>query len=124
MTKAGRTLEDVGDSLSWRSLTSFITNEDDTSALARELDIERHLWSKTAMTNSILADIYDMLAQINSVLIAFGSHGKVKRIDPYPRPGAAAERADSKHFGKGALPKKELREWFEQKRRERYGGNG
>lgn len=124
MTKVGCTLDDVGDSLPWRSLASFVSQEDDGSALARDLDIEKHIWSKTAMTNSILADIFDMLAQINSILCAFGSGGKVKRIDPYPRPGTSAERSDQKHFGKGALPKDELRDWIKRKRRERHGRNG
>lgn len=60
-----------------------------------------------------------MLAQINANLVAIGSREKAKPVKPYPRPGMEERREDVKQFGKGALPRDELRKWFERKRKER-----
>lgn len=119
LTKTGHELKDVGGSLSWRALSSFIFHGDVDSALARDLDDEYTLWATNTKTNGILADIYDMLAQINANLVAIGSRTKAKPIKPYPRPGMSERRGDTQVIGKGALPKGEFRKWLEQKRKER-----
>ena len=76
----------------------------------------------TAKTNAILADIFDVLAQINANLVAMGSHKKAKEPKYYPRPGNEPKK-NTKHFGSGALPVDELERWIEEKRRE-HGRNG
>ena len=68
--------------------------------------------------NVILADIFDVLAQINANLIAIGSHKSAKQPKPYPRP-VQKDPENVRHFGRGALPPDELRAWFEKKREER-----
>ncbi len=124
LTKTGHELRDVGRTLSWNALTSFIFHVDAGSALVRETDPEYALWTTRVKTNGILADIYDVLAQINANLIAMGSHSKAKPVKPYPRPGIEEERGDTRKIGKGALPRGEFREWLKQKRIERNGRNG
>lgn len=118
LTKTGHELKDVGASLSWQALASFVLYVDENSALHREMDPERAVWAQTVKTNGLLADIYDLLAQINANLIAVGSHKKAKHTKPYPRPGMEEKRDDVKHFGKNALPPDELRAWFARKREE------
>lgn len=124
LTKTGHELRDVGDTLSWDALTSLIFHSAEDSALARETEEEYSLWATRTKTNGILADIYDMLAQINANLIAIGSKNRVKPPSPYPRPGMEERRGDTQKIGKGALPKGEFRKWLEQKRKERNGRNG
>lgn len=72
-------------------------------------------WSSQAKTNAILADIFDMLAQINANLVAVGSHKASKKTKPYPRPGDKDKR--DKKLGKNALPAAELDSWLAQKRK-------
>lgn len=119
LTQTGHELKDIGRTLSWDALASFVMYDSNDSALARELDEENSLWAKTLKTNGILADIFDMLSQINANLVAIGEHQASKPIRPYPRPGMEEKRENVKHFGKGALPRGEFRKWLEAKRRER-----
>ena len=87
----------------------------------REINPDVWEWSVEQKTNAILADIFDMLANINANLIA-GITGKPsKRPKPYPRP-VKREAEDEQHFGSGALPPDELRKWMEEKRKE-YAGS-
>lgn len=81
----GYELRDVGRSLSWSALLSFISNLGPESYLAREIEPELHNWTTTLKTNQILADIYDMLAMINANLVAFGSKKPTKKPKQYPR---------------------------------------
>ena len=73
------------------------------------------LWSSPAKTNAILADIFDMLAQINANLVAIGSHKTSKKPKPYPRPGDKEKQ--EKRIGKNALPANELDLWIAKKRK-------
>lgn len=85
----------------------------------RELNPELARWDTQLQTNTILADIYDMLAALNYNVLCMASKQKPQQPKPYPRPGKK-EDEDKKKIGKGALPVADLREWFEQKRR-KYG---
>ena len=120
LTKTGHELQDVGRSLSWGALASFIANVDDNSALTRELNDEYQIWATTIKTNGILADIYDVLSQINANLVALGERKPSKAPKPYPRPGVEKKQDNVKHFG-SAVPRGEFRKWLEKKRRERNG---
>lgn len=123
LTKTGHELKDIGQTLSWDALASFIFHGSESTALSRDLDEEGALWATTTKTNGILADIYDILAQINANLVAIGSHDKAKEAPRYPRPGMEEKRKDTRHYGKGAVTKTEFREWLERKREERNGRN-
>lgn len=81
----------------------------------RDLNPELSAWSSTVKTNEILADIADVLMQINANLIAVGSGKKAKKPKPYPRPGKK-EKDNERHIGSGPLPPSELRKWFDEKR--------
>ena len=63
-------------------------------------------WATTAKTNSLLADIYDLLATVNANLCAKGSGHRPKRPKPYPRPDRKSR--DEKHIGT-PLPIEELK---------------
>ena len=114
--RCGYELKDVGHSLSWGALHSFITNMGPESATARDLDPDLHRWSTTFTTNRILADIYDMLAMINANIVAAGSHKAAKKPKPYPRPG---KKNSGDHYGKDAVPVDELRRLYAEKRKKR-----
>lgn len=120
LTKTGHELRDVGSVLSWGALASFILQRDADSALSRDLDKDVALWSTTTKTNGLLADIYDVLAQINANIVAIGQHEKARTPAKYPRPGVEQTTPDNeKRIGKGAMERNKLREWFDKKRRER-----
>lgn len=117
MTRTHYDLDDLGGSLSWRSLYSFIKNVGGNSALARDLD-KATGWDETLKTNAILADIYDLLQVIHADLISFASRGKKKvKIKPYPRPGADEDK--KRRIGKGAMSVSDLRNWI--KERQKHG---
>ncbi len=118
LTKTGHELNDVGRTLSWQALASFLLHEEPTSALARELDDEKYIWTQTLKTNGLLADIFDLLAQINANLVAYGNRQPAKEPKRYPRPDMEEKRENERHIGRGALPKAELRKWVERKRQE------
>lgn len=119
LTRTGHELRDVGDTLSWDALASFILNSDASTALGRDLDEESWLWTTQTKTNGILADIFDILTQINANLVAIGMRKPAKEAPRYPRPGKKDDAEGRKrHIGKGALPKDELRKWIERKRSE------
>lgn len=103
ITRAGCELSDVGGRLSWSALNHFIKNTPPDGALMREIRPDLSQWSTTAKTNALLADIYDILAAINSNLCAKGSGKRAKRPKPYPRPG----KSSAKKVGT-ALPQSEL----------------
>lgn len=117
LTNTGHTLNDIGRSLSWDALDSFLRNVSMDSALAREMNPDEWAWTTPFKTNSLLADILDELAQINSNLVAIGNRNPAKKIKPYPRPWKKAP-ADEKKIGSGGLPPAELRKWIKRKRAE------
>ena len=116
LTKTGHELDDIGRSLSWDALDFFLQNIETDSALMRELHPEQAEWATIAKTNKILADLYDMIAQINANLVAIGDRSPARKIKKYPRPWAK-QPDEEQHYGKGALPPTELRKWFEEKRK-------
>lgn len=117
LSKTGHEFNDIGRTLSWDALDSFLRNVGLDSALARELKPEMAAWATPLKTNAILADIADELAQINANLVAIGSHKPAKKVKPYPRPWKL-DPSDGKKIGSGGLPPAELRKWFERKRAE------
>lgn len=82
------------------------------SAIVKETYPEYYQWASTAKTNSLLADIFDMLAQINANMLAISSHKPAKRVKPIARPG---KQKDEKKIGT-PMPKNKLRDWIEEKR--------
>ena len=90
------------------------------TATMRELHPEYAEWNTTLKTNALLADIFDVLSMIGSILAALQVPRRtVKEPKPYPRPGQKPK--DQQHFGRGALPPDKLREWFNEKRRKHHG---
>ena len=118
LTKTGHKFDDIGRDLPWAALDSFIKCIGPDSAIMRELYPEQAEWGTVAKTNKILADIFDVLAQINANVVALAEKKPAKTPGKYPRPDKK-EPDEKKHFGKGALPPAQLREWFENKRRQK-----
>ena len=117
LTQTGHELSDIGRTLSWDALDSFLSNLGAESALVREMNPEVDTWGTTIKTNMILADIWDVLAMINANLVAVGTKKKTKAPKPYPRPWEKDPDREQ-HIGSDGLPPDELRKWFEQKRKE------
>lgn len=122
LTKTGYQLADVGRTLKWSALNAFLMNQPEGSALMREMHPDESAWSTQVKTNAILADIFDILAQINANLVALGSGRPAKQPKPYPRP-VKKKPEHERHFGRDALPPDELRKWFEMKRKENAGSS-
>jgi len=118
LTATGYQLSDIGNGLDWTAMRTFMRHLHIDSATVQELHPEYALWASRAKTNLILADIFDVLAQINANLVAIGSRKPAKQPKPYPRP-QQKKPENVRHFGRGALPANELREWFEMKRKEK-----
>ena len=116
LTKTGHEIDDIGRTISWDALDSFFKHIEPDSALIRELYPDEAEWAGVTKTNMILADLYDLVAQVNANIVALGSGKAAKKIKPYPRPWKKPFE-EEKHFGKGGLPPNELREWFEAKRK-------
>lgn len=116
--KCGYELKDVGHSLTWGALHSFITHLGIDSAVSQDMNPDLHAWSTTFKTNVILADIYDVLALINANLVAIGSRQHTKTPPTYPRPFG---KPDGQHYGNDAVPLDDLRNMFVEKRKERNG---
>lgn len=117
MTRTNYQLNDLGGVLSWGALRGFIKNLGGESALARDIG-KATGWETTAKTNTILADIFDLLQVINANVVALATNGKKKmKIKPYPRPGQGNK--NERKIGRGAIPVTDLREFIK-----RRGANG
>ena len=90
----GHSLDDLGRTLSWSALRSFLNHIEINGELARELDPDLSKWSGTLKTNALLADIYDLLAMINANVCAMGSGKRAKKPKTYPRPGDKDKQTD------------------------------
>lgn len=115
LTETGHELSDVGRSLSWRALMSFLSTAKPGSALSNELNPDMTEWSTTLRTNALLADIFDQLSIVNSNLRLLISHKRGKKPEPYKRPWM--KDTNSRHIGKGALPVTDMREWIKQRQK-------
>lgn len=110
----GYTLNDVGGVLSWDALDDFLSNIEPGSALAFDIDPERAQWATADKTNSILADIYDLLAVTNYYLAALASQKRPKKPEPYKRPG---QKPEKKHIGTASIPIADVKNFIFKKLR-------
>lgn len=96
LTQTGYSLDDVGRSLSWGALGSFLHNTRPDSALVEEMQPELAEWSTVFKTNVILADIYDAIASLAAIVAVKGTKKQPKKPKEYPR----SWRAKKKQFTK------------------------
>lgn len=115
LIETGHELCDIGSTLSWGALKSYLSNVKLGSSLAGELNPEWTEWSTTAKTNMILADIYDQLQIVNANLRVLITHKPTRKLEPYKRPGD--DKKETRRFGRGSLPVSKMREWIESRRR-------
>lgn len=114
----GFTLDDVGGALSWSALGAFLHRIEPDGAIAQEIEPDIAAFSSRFKTNAILADIYDVLAQINANLVAGFSRKRSQKPRRYPRPGDNSKRQIGKNNG---MSVDELDNWFAQKK-QKHGG--
>lgn len=102
MTRTGRTLEEYVDmgAAGMVALVSFIENLPIDSALRQSINPKDEFgaWHETAKTNSILADIYDVLVAVHTK--------KGRNPKPYPRP------QERRNIGREAIPISEFWDWW------------
>lgn len=116
LCETGHELDDVGRSLSWGALASYLSTVKMGSALSNELNPELTEWATTGKTNAILADIYDQIAMVNASLRVLITRKRGHKPKPYKRPG---DKEEKQKIGKGALPISELKEWIRKKMEKR-----
>jgi hypothetical protein len=85
LTQTGYTLEDVGRTLSWSALGSFLHEAKPDSAIVAETNPEISEWSTIFKTNVILADIYDVLNWFRVCMMAKGGKQRPQKPNEYPR---------------------------------------
>ena len=117
LIETGHELRDVGSTLSWGALKSFLSSVRMGSALAEDLNPDMVEWSTRAKTNTILADIYDQLSLVNANLRVLITHKPGRKPEPYKRPGM--KEKNTKRIGSEPLPVSKMREWIESKRKKR-----
>ena len=102
MTRTGRTLEEYMDmgAAGVVALVSFIENLPPDAALAKSINPKDEFgqWHTTAMTNVILADIYDAFAAVHTK--------RGRKPKPYPRP------QEHRAVGKDPIPISEFWDWW------------
>ena len=106
-------MEEQSGALPWAALSHFVRNLPRTSALSRELQpaTEAEMWADGAANAALLADIYDLLHQLNNNVVARGSGKSAKKAKPYPRPWNGPERGE-RRIGSGAIPISEFEDWW------------
>lgn len=119
LVQTGFTLDDVGGALSWSALGAFLHRIEPDGAIAQEIEPDIAAFSSRFKTNAILADIYDLLAQINANMVAGFSRKPSKKPRRYPRPGDGSKRQIGKN---NSMTVNELDSWFTQKKKQKHGG--
>ena len=111
---AGRTLDDLGGSLSDRALLAFVRHVPEASALRRELrrePPEDAAWREAGLTAQLLAAVFDALNMQTWVIAQTHSRRSIRNAMPRPmdRPGA---RSGDRHFGRDPIPAAEFDAWW------------
>ena len=78
-------MDEVGRTLSWGALGSFLNSAKPDSAIIAETHPEIAEWSSVFKTNVILADIYDALTWFNATVMAKGTGKRPNRPKEYYR---------------------------------------
>ena len=113
MTLTGRTLHEYAD-MGWQGMSSLahlvrhLGPESMTWRATHEGD-ELPSWTSRPSTNAILADIYDVIAQLTRLFVIANSKSKPQRPRPYPRPNA---RDKGEVIGKGAIRVADFDSWW------------
>lgn len=111
MTRLGAFIEDVPDFISWRDLMDFVRHLPNDSALFSVLHPDFAGWATTAQTNTILANIYDAIAQLSHMYASVNSKKTIPRPKLYPRPFAHDD--DEQKLGSDAIPMSEFDAWWD-----------
>lgn len=119
MVRTHFTLDDLGRSLSWRALFSFISGLDKTSLLWQQMHQDRQdeaLWESPAVLPQLVALLVDELRSMQYIYIASHSKHAVKQPEPIPRPGIKQKKADVKRFGSKPVTKQEFETFWSSRK--------
>lgn len=111
MAISGHGIEELGEKLSWSKAKHILKTLSVNSALARDLDPDLGSWNSILKTNYLLADVVDLLQSIHYAIVCIGG-GKMTKPKPIDRPGKSSTDDGTKHYGKGAMPAKDLYNWI------------
>lgn len=104
MTKAGRSLTQLGNELTWLGLAAFLRNLHGDSAYLRARYGQTAEWRETPIA-PMLADLIDHVHMLRCEFAA--SKGGSVGFKPYPRPGA-------EHKRRAAMPREDFYEWMKE----------
>lgn len=105
MTKAGRSLTQLGKELTWLGLAAFLRNLHGDSAYLRARYGQTAEWRETPLP-PMLADLIDQVHLLRCEYAA--AHGvKGNSYKPYPRPG-------TEHAHREAMPREDFYEWMKE----------
>ena len=110
---AGRELSDLGRSMTWNALRSFVEHLPKASALSRDLNPDSAEWFGTEKVQTMLADLIDAVNALRyEEGCAHTPKGKKRprKPEPYPRPWA---RKRGRVIGHDPIPIKDFDEWWE-----------
>lgn len=94
MTLTGWTVDDVGEVLSWRHLSHFVSNLPFGSAVMREVTGEASQWLTGTKSAALLADIFDLLNEFryeHALSKIPKDKQKPQKPDAYPRPSMSVK---------------------------------
>lgn len=113
MTTTSFTLDDLGERLSFRALSSFVKRLPKTSETWQELNpkyAEFATWESSAIIPQLLATISD---QMNWLMWLYSSTKSIKKQPkpkPLKRPGV---KETTKRYGKDPIPISEFNDWWD-----------
>lgn len=129
LTKAGRTLDDLGGALSWRALRHFVQHLDHTSALWRERHKDKAEWFPWLDGTVLPALVADLIDCTNlgrweyAVSCTTKGHNKPRKPKPVPTPWRKVGKGE-RRIGKDPIPISQFEDWWESAGRRAKQRNG
>lgn len=120
MTKTAYTLDDLGRSLTWRALFSFVCGLDKTSLLWQQMNgdkKEEALWEKQALIPQLLALLIDEVRNMQYIYASSHSKKPIKQPEPIPRPHIK-KNSDTKHYGSKPVTKQQFEKFWSTRKEE------
>jgi len=107
MTILGLRLSDVPEALDWYGLRNFTRHIPQTSALWAELHPEEAYFCSPLHQAAMLADLID------AVRFSHVTKEAARQMKRYARPKSFGTDANTHRYGKGGIPAKDFKRWWE-----------
>lgn len=115
MTLTRYTIDDVGQALSFRRLSHFVSNLPPTSATWRALNPTLAPWVDGTKTDALLADVFDVINALrhqHAMANRNPKHRPPRPPEPYPRPWLEVDRGET--IGRDGIPISQFAQWWEE----------